>query len=218
MAYQMYLSVTGENPMQIPVLPDKIGYDSKGIYKTTDIQGLGEITLTRGSTAPLSLNWESEFPSWIHASSIKEGLLEPKHYVYTIKRWKDQGKKVRVLITFINFNLLCTIDDFSFEEVGGDVTTYKYKISFKEFRGVQTRRVYVDVANGIATIPEETLRVDTRLRDIGYIVMEGDYLRKISQKVYGNPEAWIIIAEANQLQPPWEVKEGDRLRIPGEVE
>ena len=47
-----------------------------------------------------------------------------------------------------------------------------------------------------------------------YIVMEGEGLFEIAEKVYGNGDYWINIAQANNLSNPDQIETGMKLIIP----
>jgi nucleoid-associated protein YgaU len=47
-----------------------------------------------------------------------------------------------------------------------------------------------------------------------YVVQEGEGLSDVAQKIYGNPDYWTKIAEANNIAYPDYVEPGTRLVIP----
>ncbi len=47
-----------------------------------------------------------------------------------------------------------------------------------------------------------------------YIVQKGDGLMAIARKVYNNEHKWTLIRDANNLQPPYNIKVGQKLVIP----
>lgn len=47
-----------------------------------------------------------------------------------------------------------------------------------------------------------------------YMVLPGDSLTKIAQKIYGSPKFWQEIAQANALQDPYIIYPGDGLKYP----
>lgn len=69
----------------------------------------------------------------------------------------------KVPIHFIStgnyINLYCTIESFNYSESGGDVGTFSYDITLKEYREVSLKAVSVD-SSLIATVQNTTARVD----------------------------------------------------------
>ncbi|NLC08222.1 MAG: type 4a pilus biogenesis protein PilO [Syntrophomonadaceae bacterium] len=47
-----------------------------------------------------------------------------------------------------------------------------------------------------------------------YQVVAGDTLRVISEKLFGTPNHWSILAEANHLSPPYALEIGQEIRLP----
>lgn len=47
-----------------------------------------------------------------------------------------------------------------------------------------------------------------------YIVQQGEGLSAIAEKVYGDPNMWTVIAEANNLTSPNQIEIGMKLKIP----
>ena len=67
----------------------------------------------------------------------------PKEIIDKINAWKEKKKPVHFIITGGLVDSYCTIEDFNYEEAGGDVGTYQYSITLKEFRKAEVRKIKV---------------------------------------------------------------------------
>jgi len=81
--------------------------------------------------------------------------------------------------------------------------------------------LFVIIVLGIRTlsqnqgdINDDAVSVNEQADKDGYVVVEGDTLWSISEKVYGTGFNWGIIAEANNLENPNDVEVGTTLTIP----
>jgi nucleoid-associated protein YgaU len=86
--------------------------------------------------------------------------------------------------------------EFTLFESDGRPVRANLTVSFLEFEGWEEGRRRAD--------PEFTT----------YVVKRGDELSSIAAKVYGDPAAWRVIAEANRLDDPRGLEVGRTLNIP----
>ena len=89
-----------------------------------------------------------------------------------------------------------TIEDFSYSEQGGDVGTYQYSITLKEYREITIRQV--NVLNQNAEVEKGQTRVDNTVKPKTYTVKSGDCLWNIAKKYYSNGSEYKKIYEANK--------------------
>jgi len=246
-SYEMWLTYNAEkNKIKFPVLPEKITIKNGGQNMSVNIVGLGEITIRRERKA-LTYSFSSFLPSssfpGIATSELvttkkvkkKKKTVEetkvnkepkPSEIVKKINSWKEKKKPVHFIITGGLVNCNCTIEDFNYEEVGGDVGTYQYSITLKEYREVEARKIKVKKKKKKSKkgkkkskkvskkVPK---RASTKAVPDTYTVKKGDCLWNIAKKFYGNGANYTKIYNANKKtigSNPNLIRPGQVLKIP----
>jgi len=75
-----------------------------------------------------------------------------------------------------------TIEDFSYSQSGGDVGSYNYSITFKEYRAIRVRQININ--NKKANVSKnQTSRVNTQKKPKTYTAKSGDTLYKIEKNI-----------------------------------
>lgn len=198
-SYQMWLSFDGGNDyIQIPVKPEKIEIQNNSSNKIIEITELGEISIIGGSKL-LQFSFSSIFTKEKFNGTSVYTQLSPNEYVEKIDKWKKVKKPVQFVVTGANIDLYCTIESFNYYHLGGDVGTIYYTLSLKEYKEVSIRKVNVDEANKIATVSENTQRVDNTIKPITYSVVKGDCLWNISHRFLDNGNRYKEIMILNGL-------------------
>lgn len=183
--------------MQLPVNPESLDIKNGSKNSTIDLAGLGEVVILQSRPA-LRISFSSFFPANEFPGIRVKNLKNPLTLVNKINKWKDSGKPVHLVVTSCGIDLYTSIEDFTYSEVGGDPGTFQYSLDLKEYREVKVRQVVVDIPTETATVEQTEQRVDNTVQPRTYTVQPGDYLIKISKKVYGNSEGWTKIYEANK--------------------
>lgn len=123
---------------------------------------------------------------------------------------------VRVYITMCDFIHFMSVENFTYSQKGGDVGSYDYSISFKEYQDIKVRQVTVQ--NGKAVVPKKTAaRVSTVTKPATYIVKAGDSIYDLAKKYYGDTSAYRKIYDANKRfigSNPNRIKPGTVLILP----
>lgn len=142
---RMYLSFNNQaESFEFPVLPEEVEIKESGNNKSHIMQNIGEITVINTVKAS-TLKLEGFFPVHNGPYVTSKYLLEPKAYIEKIKRWRDTGKPVRLVITDTSVDLswACTIEDLNYKEKAGAVGDIEYTISFKEYRWFKVKKVEI---------------------------------------------------------------------------
>lgn len=213
--YQMWITHNGgRDNLRLPMLPEEISVSNGSSNTSVDIAGLGEIVIKQGRPAIL-VEFESCFPRY-KAPGISPNILQPWEYVQMISAWKEDPQPVQFIVTGTLINLYCTIEDFSWREIGGDVGTYYYKLTFKEHRNVWIRQVEVDVSARKALLSDSEARTDNRVQNRTYTVVPGDCLYTIAKRELGDASRWGEIYDLNrdQISVPSMIYSGQVLQLP----
>ena len=231
--YQIWIEADGEK-LCLPVNPPKIELKMQGNNKSMTLAELGEVTfpqapkaltLTFASFLPCKNYPFSDYPN-LHASynissgeyTVSENSLKvmPHYYINFLENAMKSKSPVRVYITGCDFIRYMTIESFTWSQKGGDVGSYDYTLSFKEYREVSVRQV--EVKNGVAQLPKKTeKRISTIQRPKTYTVQKGDLIYTIAKKYYGDIADYRKIYNANKDKiggNPNRIKVGMVLTLP----
>ena len=215
--YQMWLTHDGESQkVRFPVLPELFRVTNGSMNKSVDIVGLGEIIIKQDRTA-YGVEFESFFPAASFPGIQVSSITSPQTLKDTILSFKNSDKPSHFIITGANINIFCVIEDFPFEERGGDVGTIYYSLKLKEYREVSARQIKVDVTTRKASLPAQTeTRTDNRVQPKTYTVKKGDCLWNIAAAQLGSGSRYTEIASLNSdiIKNPNLIYTGQVLKLP----
>ena len=239
--YEMWLTYNAEkNKIKFPVLPDKITIKNGGQNTSVNIVGLGEITIRRDRKA-FSYSFSSFLPAksfpGINTSRVvttkklktknKKKTKEkteindtpkPRTIIKKINSWKEKKQPVHFIITGGLVDCYCTIENFNYEEAGGDVGTYQFSIELKEYREVEVRKIKKKKKKSRPTKKKTAKRTNSKAVPDTYIVKKGDCLYNLAKKFYGDGAKSTKIYNANKKvigSNPNKIYPGQVLKIPG---
>ena len=210
--YEMWMTFNNNaERLQFPVLPERINIRKRRTNQSISVQGLGEVVVMQDDAAVM-INFSSFFPKTPFPGVQYENLLPPEDIKDMITIWQKADRPVRFLVTGTTINLPFTIEDFSYNEQGGDIGALHYSLSLKEYRFVKTRRV--ELEGNAAVLPEPTVeRADNRQPEPVHTVVSGDNLSAIARR---NGTTWQAIFELNRdiISNPNMIHPGWVLRMP----
>ena len=214
---KIYLSFNNQaEAFEFPVLPEEVEIKESGNNKSHILQNIGEITVINTIKAP-TLKLESFFPINSGPYVTSKYLLKPNEYIEKIKRWRDTGKPVRLVITGTSVDLswACTIEDFSYKEKAGAVGDIEYIISFKEYRWFKVKKVEIvsDSKTSQPAIAKMEQRPVEKEIPKTYTVQTGDTLCSISKKCLGDSGKYKEIAKKNNIANPSLIYPGQVLQL-----
>lgn len=214
---KIYLSFNNQaEAFEFPVLPEEVEIKESGNNKSHILQNIGEITVINTIKAP-TLKLESFFPINSGPYVTSKYLLKPNEYIEKIKRWRDTGKPVRLVITGTSVDLswACTIEDFSYKEKAGAVGDIEYTISFKEYRWFKVKKVEFvsDSKTSQPAIAKMEQRPVEKEIPKTYTVQTGDTLCSISKKCLGDSGKYKEIAQKNHIANPNLIYPGQVLQL-----
>ena len=214
---KIYLSFNNQaEAFEFPVLPGEVEIKESGNNKSHILQNIGEITVINRIKAP-TLKLESFFPINNSPYVTSKYLLKPNEYIEKIKRWRDTGKPVRLVITGTSVDLswACTIEEFSYKEKAGAVGDIEYTISFKEYRWFKVKKVEIvsDSKTSQPAIAKMEQRPVEKEIPKTYTVQTGDTLCSISKKCLGDSGKYKEIAKKNNIANPSLIYPGQVLQL-----
>ncbi len=246
--YEMWLTYNAEkNKIKFPVLPDKITIKNGGQNASVNIAGLGETTIRRGRKA-LTYSFSSFLPAksfpGINTSQLAttkkvktkmkrtaekvevNDAPKPRAIIKKINSWKGKKQPVHFIITGGLVDSYCTIENFTYEEAGGDVGTYQFSLELKEYREVEARKIKKKKGKKIqgakkmvcqAATKKTAKRTNSKAVPDTYIVKKGDCLYNLAKKFYGDGTKSSKIYNANKKvigSNPNKIYPGQVLKIP----
>ena len=159
--YQIWFTWNAEREkIRLPVLPEKFSIKNGSNNQSIDLTGLGEITIMQSRPA-LQFSFSSFFPAGYFPGIKSIIAVPPILYIRMIERWKKSKVPIHFISTGNYINLYCTIESFNYSESGGDVGTFSYDITLKEYREVSLKAVSVD-SSLIATVRTPRPALTTR--------------------------------------------------------
>lgn len=224
--YKMYLGINdGEEGFILPVLPEKIEIDEGGDNKTYNIVNLGEVNVINLPKLT-KVSFGSYFPLNNGPYVSTEKLFTPSFYVKKIQEWRKKCNKVRFIFTggqldfvfntSLEVNNVFSIENFKYEENGGEVGDIYYTLELKKYKNYAAKKV--DMKKSTSGIAAVISKADTREsnphKPETYTVIEDDTLWHISKKYLGDGNRYGEIAALNNISNPDRIYVGQVLNIP----
>lgn len=210
-----YLTAPDGSRIHFPVNPERITCNTGNRILTFDVITLGEISLPRGRV-PTRFSFEGFFPGEARKDlPMVKGWRPPRELVGQLSAWRNEGTKLRLLVTETPINHDVYFDgDGSFEhEWRGGHGDCWYSLRFVEARElVVTAEAPVLVAAASAPQPRPAPPPPKT-----YTVKPGDSLWAIAKRILGDGSRWKEIYNANVSvigKNPNLIYPGQVLRIP----
>lgn len=196
--YQMTLSF-GSTVIHIPVLPEKLTVKSPGKNETATVLELGEINRIR-QRGLREVSWESHFPA--HNAPYVTGWegLSPVDYVREIEDARDTRESGRFSITGtdLNINMAVAVEDFSYEERGGEVGDIYYSLALKEWKDYSAVTVSLPAPKRAVKSKPKRSGKPAAASSKTHTVVKGDCLWAIAQKYYGDGSKYPQLYQKNK--------------------
>lgn len=214
--YTLTLSFNNETEaIEFPVLPGKIEVQSSGDNKTYDISKLGEINVIKNLKLR-EIAFDSFFPaSWFPGVNVeRSAMFVPAYYIEHIEKWRKEKHPMRIVFSgsTMSFDMLVTVEKFSWSEEGGAVGDIQYQIAFKEYRYYAARKAELRTTDGEKQVVmpknQSPPRPDTRVQPKTYTLVAGDNLWKVAKKFLGDGSKY------KQIQTLNGIKDSELKRLP----
>lgn len=202
--YGIYLSVNdGQQGFRLPVNPSEIEIQEQGQGSTHNIINLGEINVIKEPKLS-EITFESFFPAQPYPFVVGEELLTPASYVDMITSWMRNKQIARLIMTdgAVDINMLVSIEDFTWREVGGAVGDIEYELTLKRYVHYAPKQVQIKVqqAQQKAVAQKKQTRPQTKPQPKVHVLKKGETLWALAQKYLGSGTRWREIANLNGIK------------------
>lgn len=157
-------STVGLSTIRIPVNPEKYGYDHPGDVNTYNVLGLGEVVQPR-TPKLFELSWDGVFPGSPDYPGVatRGKFEEPRFYIDAFLRFQRSGLPVQFTAvramedgtlfsatSNADIKTQVIVEDFSYEERGGETGDFYYTIKLREYRNYLPQGgAVVDIADDL---------------------------------------------------------------------
>lgn len=194
----VYLSFNnGEEQLRLPVTPSKFTLTERHNNTVLNITNLGEINMI-GKKGLASVSLSSFFPAKEYYFCTYTGFPKPYECIKMLKKWKDSGRPIRLIITNTPINYAMTIESLSYGEQDGTRDVY-FTIELREYIFVkQTKPVEVTTPSGAKVTVPATKRESKPIPKT-YKAQPGDTIYSVAKKTTGNMSNSKAIAKTNKI-------------------
>ena len=210
-----YITAPDGNRIHLPVNPERITCQTGNRIQTFDVIELGDISMPRGRM-PIRFSFEGFFPGEARKDDpMVKSWQSPKELADILSLWRNEGTKLRLLVTETPINHDVYFDgDGSFEhEWRGGHGDCWYSLRFVEARELVIR-AEGETAPAVAAGVQQTRPAPPSQKT--YTVKPGDTLWAIAKKTLGDGGRWreIHSNNANVIgEDPNRIFPGQVLRI-----
>lgn len=168
-----------EKSIQLPVVPASFVIDDGQNNVVVNITTLGDANLP-GKKALRNIVLSSFFPNQDYNFLVCKRKSNPYDYIEWLRKRKNEGKIMRVIITGADINFTCLIEKLEYgeDDASGDVN---FTISLKEYVTLQSsekKKSSGNAASGSKRVNKSAPKT--------YTVKKGDTLKKIAKKYLGS--------------------------------
>jgi len=191
-----YLTAPNGSRIHLPVNPERITCNTGNRILTFDVITLGEISLPRGR-APIRFSFEGFFPGEARKDDpMVKNWTSPKELAGILSAWRNEGTKLRLLVTETPINHDVYFDgDGSFEhEWRGGHGDCWYSLRFVEARELAIR-AEGEMAPVVVAGVQQTRPTPPAPKT--YTVKSGDTLWAIAKQTLGDGGRWREIYNNN---------------------
>lgn len=136
---EIYLTnIDSGESIQLCMTPEKIKARTESNFRSYSIVERGEVKIPKGERLA-QVSWRGILPGariLLYNFVTHAAWEPPKEIINTIKRWRDENAKVKLLITQTPINMDVYIKSFDYEMSGGQ-GNYEYDIDFLAAKDLQ---------------------------------------------------------------------------------
>lgn len=199
---------TNETAFRLPVPISEFERVTSASYSDEKVLGLGDVAMY-DSNGLANISFSSFFPNRHYSFNTYANVLPAYECVKILKKWKNQGTVVRLILTGTDINQQMRITDFNYGEKDGTGDVY-YTIDLVEHREIKIPKLSSNGSNNNGSSNNNNSSSNTNKRPTEnppskqriHTVGKGDSLWSLAKRYYGQGSLWKKIADANTKTYP----------------
>lgn len=214
----IYLTPSGGDKIQFPMLPEKIQMGADARYMTYSIISLGDVKIPRGK-ATKEISWSGMFPGAARKGNrLVRKFTKPDTLIKQLEKYRDNGTKCTLLCTGTSINCTVYVSSFKGKYSGGSGDFY-YDIKFivvQEIKIYTTNELKIKAPAARPASKKKAKKKKTEKKTKTYTVKSGDCLWRIAQKHLGSGAKYMQIYNLNKdkIKNPNLIYPGQVLTLP----
>lgn len=205
---------TGEK-VQLCMTPEQIKARTSANFRSYNIVERGEVKLPKGEHLA-QISWQGTLPGAqivLYPGVTTKAYEAPIEIIKVFRRWREDGAKLKLLITQTPINLDVYLKSFDYEASGG-MGDYKYSIDLVAAKDLQILTVAEADARQNQKEEIRANQIKTRARTkskLGARISKINGLWAITKILTGKGSMgdWQQIQDAYDLDAPTDFKQGD---------
>lgn len=178
----------------LPVEPQINEFSEMQHTSKLNIINLGEINLI-GKRGLVRVSISSIFPG--EKSPFKKSWMKTAtEYLRLLRKWKESGKPIRVIIPEAELNMAMVIESFNYRMTPSGNINYSLELSEYRFLNVSSKKA--DNMKKVSKTTGLKERTNPQAKSKSYIVKPGDCLWEIARRTLGDGAKFSEIYKANQ--------------------
>lgn len=204
---EVYLTNLENNEqVQLCMTPEKIRVRTEENFRTFDIIERGEVKLPKGEELT-QIDWDGILPGarlLMYPFLTHVAWEQPIEIIKVFKRWREEGARIRLLITQTPINIDVYIKKFDYEASGGQ-GNYKYSIELlaaKELKIMTVAEADAARAQAQQDSQNELNQRAANKSKTGYYITQINNAWAAAQLLLGNGGDWRTVADSYGLNDP----------------
>lgn len=208
---KIYLKASEKDIFEFPVTPHVYDIETSSVLNTTNIHSLGEVVQFGGKGLR-----ECELSGFFPNRRRKYTFVSSDNYpkasdcVRKIKKWENNGTKIRLIITGSDVNVLMMIESFTYGEHDAS-RDIEFKIKLKEYREIKIPNKVDKLTKNFKRASKDTEQLTQAVNKTlnlthktykTYKVKKGDNIMKLAKKWYGKTSYYTKIKSKNKKKYP----------------
>lgn len=182
----------------LPINPEEIEESNPTASTKYIVLGLGQIEVLQGRELR-ECEISGIFPKF-EAHYVNKGFLEPSEYIERLRKMQNDCEVVHFVYTgdTEDLNYYSSIHDLKVTEKGGDVGSWYYSFTVREWRDYSAQQIQKPTTLGGEKRTRKQNPDPAQSQGGNYTVIKGDNLHKIAKKTLGDASRWREIYELNK--------------------